>query len=60
MNNNKKKGFASMTIEKRREIASLGGKKVAANKEHMRKIGKIGGINSGKARAKTQKVVIEA
>jgi len=52
MNNNKKKGFASMTPEKRKEIASMGGKKVASNKEHMRTIGKIGGINSGKSRRK--------
>lgn len=41
-----KKGFASMPIEQRREIARKGGLAVSKNIEHMRKIGQKGGQNS--------------
>lgn len=40
----KKRGFASMSPEKQKEIARAGGKAVAAKgKDHMAKIGKNGG-----------------
>lgn len=38
-----KKGFACISPERRKEIASKGGKSVSANKEHMSQIGKKGG-----------------
>lgn len=47
---NTKQGFATMDPEKQREIASKGGKTVAANKEHMSAIGSKGGKNVAKNR----------
>jgi general stress protein YciG len=42
MSTKSKRGFASMTIEERRKIASQGGK--SHSKEHFSEIGKLGGI----------------
>lgn len=44
----KKKGFATMSPERVKEIASNGGKKVSQNREHMAAIGSVGGINVSK------------
>lgn len=44
------RGFASMTKEKHKEIASKGGKKVSSNSEHMAEIGRKGGEASGQLR----------
>lgn len=52
MGNIKNRGFASMNVETRKKIASLGGKAVSSNKEHMAIIGKKGGEISGKSRRK--------
>ena len=41
-----------MSPEKVRQIAQLGGKSVSSDKDHMAKIGAIGGRASGKVRAK--------
>jgi general stress protein YciG len=41
--NTKNRGFASMTPEKRKEIARLGGLMVSKDRAHMAKIGKKGG-----------------
>ena len=48
----KKKGFASMTPEERREIAKKGGKAVSMNRAHMAEIGRKGGERSGSVRKK--------
>ncbi|WP_276133062.1 KGG domain-containing protein [Polluticoccus soli] len=45
-----KRGFASMDLEKRREIASKGGRAVSSNNEHMVEIGRRGGAASGETR----------
>ncbi len=74
MTNKSKRGFASMTEEKRKEIASRGGKNAhksgnahqwtpevaaaaghkggsttAEDREHMREIGRLGGLSKGKS-----------
>jgi general stress protein YciG len=46
------RGFASMDAEKQRAIASKGGAKVSMNREHMARIGSIGGKKSGEVRSK--------
>lgn len=46
-----KQGFATMDKEKQREISRKGGLAVSANREHMSRIGLVGGRNSGKKRA---------
>lgn len=51
------RGFASMNTEARRKIASLGGKAVSSNKEHMALIGQKGGEISGRNRRKPTSVV---
>lgn len=43
----KNKGFAAMSIEERKRIASMGGKALSKNKIHMSIIGEKGGTNSG-------------
>ena len=52
MSNTSRKGFASMNPETQRKIAQLGGNAVSSNRDHMAKIGAIGGRASGKSRAK--------
>ena len=62
MSNTSKRGFASMSEEVKRKIASKGGHAVSANREHMAKIGSKGGTKSGinrRARAAKRKEVIE-
>lgn len=49
----KRRGFACLSPEKRKEIATKGGKAVSANKEYMASIGKKGGDASGVARKKS-------
>jgi general stress protein YciG len=44
------KGFASMSPEKRKEIARKGGLTISQNKQHMSDIGRKGGEASGKIR----------
>lgn len=44
------RGFASMSQEQRREIASKGGKAVSSNREYMAEIGRKGGEASGESR----------
>jgi general stress protein YciG len=51
--NKSKRGFASMEVEKRRRIARLGGKSHSV--EHMREIGRRGGIASGHKRKRDEK-----
>ncbi len=46
------RGFASMTEEQKRVIASKGGKAVSSNKAHMSAIGQKGGETSGANRRK--------
>lgn len=48
------RGFASMNKEKHIEIASKGGKKISANREHMAEIGRKGGEVSGFLRRRKQ------
>lgn len=43
----RRKGFASMNPEQRKEIARKGGQAVSYNKEHMAAIGRKGGLASG-------------
>lgn len=38
-----KRGFAAMSDDKQREIASKGGRAVSRNREHMAEIGRKGG-----------------
>lgn len=47
-----RRGFASMTPEQRRVIASKGGKSVSENREYMAMIGQKGGEVSGFNRRK--------
>ncbi len=49
MINPKPRGFAAMTPERQREIASMGGKAAGAkySQEHMRVLGRNGGRKSG-------------
>jgi uncharacterized protein len=42
------RGFAAMDPEKRRKIASLGGKAVSGDREHMATIGSKGGTEISK------------
>lgn len=42
----KLRGFAAMDPEKARQIQSKGGATVMADKEHCRKIARLGGMNS--------------
>lgn len=51
-----KRGFAAMTPERRREIASLGGQAVPAEKRAFsdRKLAKIAGRRGGKRAAKRE------
>ncbi len=51
--NNKRKGFASMSPEMRREIARKGGLATSANSAHMAEIGRKGGEASGRNRRTT-------
>jgi general stress protein YciG len=51
----KKMGFAAMDPERRRALASKGGKKVSLNKAHMAKIGSKGGVEVQK-RNKLKKI----
>ena len=53
MQNTQNKGFASMDREQQRAIARKGGLAVSQNRQHMAEIGRKGGENSGKSRAKT-------
>ena len=59
MGNIKNRGFASMSVEARRKIASLGGKAVSSNKEHMAAIGQLGGERSGASRRQARLAAIE-
>lgn len=47
----KPKGFAAMKPSQVSAIAFLGGVTVSRDRQHMSDLGRIGGINSGKARA---------
>lgn len=49
-NNIKKRGFASISPERRKEIARKGGLAVSQNKQHMSEIGRQGGVKSGESR----------
>lgn len=49
MNNNKKKGFASMSPERRKEIASKGGKASPSNFKHEPKRASEAGRKGGNA-----------
>ena len=53
------RGFASMNTEARRKIASLGGKTVSSNKEHMALIGKKGGETSRRNRKESTSEPLE-
>lgn len=46
------RGFGSMNKEKHKTVASKGGKKISANREHMAAIGKMGGETSAARRRK--------
>lgn len=41
-----KRGFAVMSAEDRKRIATMGGNKIAKNRKHMANIGRVGGKNS--------------
>lgn len=51
MNNNKKKGFASMSPERRKEIASKGGKASPSNFKHDPKRASEAGKKGGMAQS---------
>lgn len=46
MENTKKRGFASLTPEQRKEFAALGGRATSSNRAHMSEIGRKGGTKS--------------
>lgn len=49
------RGFASMDPQKQRKIARKGGKTISADRKYMSKIGRKGGLVSGRARIKAKK-----
>lgn len=49
------RGFASMDPKKQRKIARKGGKTISADKKYMSRIGRKGGLVSGKARMMAKK-----
>lgn len=49
------RGFGSMSEDKHKEIASKGGKKISANRQHMSEIGRKGGEKSGLLRKEKEK-----
>lgn len=49
------RGFASMDPSKQKRIAKKGGKTISADKEYMAKIGRKGGLASGKVRTTVKK-----
>lgn len=46
----RKRGFASMTPERIKEVASMGGKAVSNNRDHMANIGQKGGTTVARDR----------
>lgn len=50
----KLRGFAAMSAEQKRRIASMGGKMVSKNRKHMAAIGAVGGAAPHKASRKAK------
>lgn len=49
-----KRGFGSLSTEQVKIVASRGGKKVSANREHMAEIGRKGGLSIKKKKHTNQ------
>lgn len=58
METTKKRGFASLTPEQRKEFATRGGKTTSSNRAHMSEIGRKGGTASA-AKKRPKKLSVD-